>query len=246
MAGGRGPGIPAMTAAQAVASRVGAPLGHDYAVISLSDRLKPWDVVAARLTAAAAADLVLAIYNPASRTRTWQVGAPRDLLLAPRPRYAGRRRPGCRRSAGVGGGGAPSPTWTRPTSTCAVCSSSARRRRNGTAAGCSPRADIPAQRRPPAGAGRPNVNSMSTEEREPAHCWCSGDPVVRRLRLGQQLGEGAPVERPRIDGPSSVIYQPCKVPESRGSVRSARPAHSAAMPMRRRSFRHNRSPKPSS
>jgi precorrin-2 C20-methyltransferase/precorrin-3B C17-methyltransferase len=73
--------IPAMTAAQAVASRVGAPLGHDYAVISLSDRLKPWDVIAARLTAAAAADLVLAIYNPASKTRTWQVGAMRDLLL---------------------------------------------------------------------------------------------------------------------------------------------------------------------
>ncbi len=73
--------IPAMTAAQAVASRVGAPLGHDYAVISLSDRLKPWDVIAARLTAAAAADLVLAIYNPASATRTWQVGAMRELLL---------------------------------------------------------------------------------------------------------------------------------------------------------------------
>lgn len=73
--------VPAMTAAQAVASRVGAPLGHDYAVISLSDRLKPWDVIAARLTAAAAADLVLAIYNPASKSRTWQVGAMRDLLL---------------------------------------------------------------------------------------------------------------------------------------------------------------------
>lgn len=73
--------IPAMTAAQAVASRAGAPLGHDYAVISLSDRLKPWDVIANRLTAAATADLVLAIYNPASKTRTWQVGAMRDLLL---------------------------------------------------------------------------------------------------------------------------------------------------------------------
>jgi precorrin-2 C20-methyltransferase/precorrin-3B C17-methyltransferase len=73
--------IPAMTAAQAVASRVGAPLGHDYAVISLSDRLKPWDVIAERLTAAARADLVLAIYNPASKSRTWQVGAMRDLLL---------------------------------------------------------------------------------------------------------------------------------------------------------------------
>ncbi len=73
--------IPAMTAAQAVASRVGAPLGHDYAVISLSDRLKPWSVIAARLSAAAAADLVLAIYNPASKSRTWQVAAMRDLLL---------------------------------------------------------------------------------------------------------------------------------------------------------------------
>jgi precorrin-2 C20-methyltransferase / precorrin-3B C17-methyltransferase len=73
--------VPAMTAAQAVASRVGAPLGHDYAVISLSDRLKPWRVIAERLAAAAAADLVLAIYNPASKTRTWQVGAMRELLL---------------------------------------------------------------------------------------------------------------------------------------------------------------------
>lgn len=73
--------VPAMTAAQAVASRVGAPLGHDYAVISLSDRLKPWSVIAERLSAAAAADMVLAIYNPASKSRTWQVGAMRDLLL---------------------------------------------------------------------------------------------------------------------------------------------------------------------
>jgi precorrin-2 C20-methyltransferase/precorrin-3B C17-methyltransferase len=73
--------IPAMTAAQAVASRVGAPLGHDYAVLSLSDRLKPWEIIAARLSAAAAADLVLAIYNPASKSRTWQVAAMRDLLL---------------------------------------------------------------------------------------------------------------------------------------------------------------------
>ncbi|MCV7344008.1 precorrin-2 C(20)-methyltransferase [Mycolicibacterium rhodesiae] len=73
--------IPAMTAAQAVASRVGAPLGHDYAVISLSDRLKPWDVIVDRLSAAAKADLVLAIYNPASKSRTWQVAAMRDLLL---------------------------------------------------------------------------------------------------------------------------------------------------------------------
>jgi precorrin-2 C20-methyltransferase/precorrin-3B C17-methyltransferase len=73
--------LPGMTAAQAVASRVGAPLGHDYCVLSLSDRLKPWEVIAARLTAAAAADLAIAIYNPASKSRTWQVAATRDLLL---------------------------------------------------------------------------------------------------------------------------------------------------------------------
>ena len=73
--------IPGMTAAQAVASRVGAPLGHDYAVLSLSDRLKPWEVISERLSAAAASDLVLAIYNPASKSRTWQVQAMRDLLL---------------------------------------------------------------------------------------------------------------------------------------------------------------------
>ncbi|WP_435832432.1 precorrin-3B C(17)-methyltransferase [Nonomuraea rubra] len=73
--------VPGLTAAQAVASRVGAPLGHDYCVVSLSDLLKPWEVVAGRLTAAARADLVLAIYNPASRSRTWQLSAARDLLL---------------------------------------------------------------------------------------------------------------------------------------------------------------------
>jgi precorrin-2 C20-methyltransferase/precorrin-3B C17-methyltransferase len=73
--------LPGLTAAHAVASRVGAPLGHDYCVLSLSDRLKPWEVIAARLSAAAAADLVIAIYNPASRARTWQVSAARDLLL---------------------------------------------------------------------------------------------------------------------------------------------------------------------
>lgn len=73
--------VPAMTAAQAVASRVGAPLGHDYAVISLSDRLKPWEIIARRLSAAAGADMVLAVYNPASKSRTWQVAAMRDLLL---------------------------------------------------------------------------------------------------------------------------------------------------------------------
>jgi precorrin-2 C20-methyltransferase / precorrin-3B C17-methyltransferase len=73
--------LPGVTAAQAVASRAGAPLGHDYCVLSLSDRLKPWAVIADRVDKAAAADLVLALYNPASRTRTWQVEAVRDLVL---------------------------------------------------------------------------------------------------------------------------------------------------------------------
>ncbi|MFD4571589.1 precorrin-2 C(20)-methyltransferase [Streptomyces sp. NPDC058417] len=73
--------LPGVTAANAAAARAGAPLGHDYATVSLSDRLKPWDVIAERLRAAAAADLVLALYNPGSRSRTWQVGAARDLLL---------------------------------------------------------------------------------------------------------------------------------------------------------------------
>jgi precorrin-2 C20-methyltransferase / precorrin-3B C17-methyltransferase len=73
--------LPGVTAAQAVAARAGAPLGHDYCVISLSDRLKPWAVIADRVAKAAAADLVLAFYNPASRQRTWQLAAVRDLLL---------------------------------------------------------------------------------------------------------------------------------------------------------------------
>ncbi|MFC8718166.1 precorrin-2 C(20)-methyltransferase [Kitasatospora sp. NPDC057198] len=73
--------LPGMTAAHAAASRAGAPLGHDYAVISLSDRLKPWAAIARRLRAAAEADLVLALYNPGSKSRTTQVGSARDLLL---------------------------------------------------------------------------------------------------------------------------------------------------------------------
>jgi precorrin-2 C20-methyltransferase/precorrin-3B C17-methyltransferase len=73
--------VPGLTAAQAVASRVGAPLGHDFCVVSLSDRLKPWEVIAGRLTAAAGADLVIAIYNPASRSRIAQLVEARRLLL---------------------------------------------------------------------------------------------------------------------------------------------------------------------
>ncbi|MFD7614610.1 precorrin-2 C(20)-methyltransferase [Streptomyces sp. NPDC059828] len=73
--------LPGVTAANAAAARAGAPLGHDYATISLSDRLKPWEVIAERLRAAAGADLVLALYNPGSRSRTWQVAKARELLL---------------------------------------------------------------------------------------------------------------------------------------------------------------------
>jgi precorrin-2 C20-methyltransferase/precorrin-3B C17-methyltransferase len=73
--------LPGLTAAQAVASRVGAPLGHDFAVISLSDVLKPWDVVLDRLRHAAAADLVIALYNPRSTARPHQLAEAREALL---------------------------------------------------------------------------------------------------------------------------------------------------------------------
>jgi precorrin-2 C20-methyltransferase/precorrin-3B C17-methyltransferase len=65
--------VPGLSAMQAAAARVGAPLGHDFAVISLSDIRKPWPIVERRLRAAAAADLALALYNPASRTRRDQL-----------------------------------------------------------------------------------------------------------------------------------------------------------------------------
>jgi precorrin-2 C20-methyltransferase/precorrin-3B C17-methyltransferase len=76
--------VPGITAAQAVASLAGAPLGHDYVMLSLSDRLKPWDVIARRLEAAAAGDFAIAIYNPASQSRRQQLADARDLLLAHR------------------------------------------------------------------------------------------------------------------------------------------------------------------
>jgi precorrin-2 C20-methyltransferase/precorrin-3B C17-methyltransferase len=73
--------VPGLTAAQAVASRVGAPLGHDFCVLSLSDVLKPWDVVLDRLRHAAAADLVIALYNPRSKHRPHQLGEAQKVLL---------------------------------------------------------------------------------------------------------------------------------------------------------------------
>lgn len=73
--------VPGLSAMQAAAARVGAPLGHDFAVVSLSDQLKPWDAIERRLDAAGAADLALALYNPASRTRRGQLARAREVLL---------------------------------------------------------------------------------------------------------------------------------------------------------------------
>jgi precorrin-2 C20-methyltransferase/precorrin-3B C17-methyltransferase len=72
--------VPGLSAMQAAAARVGAPLGHDFAVVSLSDILKPWPAIERRLEAAGAGDLVLALYNPASRTRRGQLVRALDLL----------------------------------------------------------------------------------------------------------------------------------------------------------------------
>ncbi len=65
--------IPGVTAALAAAARAGAPLGHDWCCLSLSDNLKPWSVVERRLVAALEADFVLALYNPVSRRRPTQL-----------------------------------------------------------------------------------------------------------------------------------------------------------------------------
>jgi precorrin-3B C17-methyltransferase len=66
--------VPGITAMLAVAARIGAPLGHDFCALSLSDNLKPWDLVERRLDAAASAGFVIALYNPISRARPWQFG----------------------------------------------------------------------------------------------------------------------------------------------------------------------------
>jgi cobalt-precorrin 5A hydrolase/precorrin-3B C17-methyltransferase len=73
--------IPGVTAALAAAARLGAPLGHDHAVISLSDLLTPWNAIEERVRAAAQADLVVAIYNPRSQARQWQFDAAMSILL---------------------------------------------------------------------------------------------------------------------------------------------------------------------
>jgi len=86
--------LPGVSAVQAVAARAGAPIAGDFAVLSLSDRLKPWPVIERRLRAIAEADLVLAVYNPASRSRRDQLVEAQKLLLeilpADRPVVVGR------------------------------------------------------------------------------------------------------------------------------------------------------------
>ena len=86
--------VPGITAMLAVAARVGAPLGHDFCAISLSDNLKPWELIERRLAAAAGAGFVIALYNPISRARPWQLGKAFELLrqhlAAPTPVILGR------------------------------------------------------------------------------------------------------------------------------------------------------------
>ncbi len=73
--------VPGISAVQAAAARLGAPLMHDFAVVSLSDLLTPWQTIRRRLEAAAAADFVVALYNPRSKGRTTQLGQAREILL---------------------------------------------------------------------------------------------------------------------------------------------------------------------
>lgn len=72
--------LPGVSASLATAAQAGAPLGHDFCVISLSDNLKPWDVIEQRLDLASQADLALAFYNPISRSRPWQLGRALEIV----------------------------------------------------------------------------------------------------------------------------------------------------------------------
>ncbi len=76
--------VPGIAALNACASRLGAPLMHDFAAISLSDLLTPWEVIEKRLIAASAADFVMVIYNPKSKKRTAQIIKAREILLSHR------------------------------------------------------------------------------------------------------------------------------------------------------------------
>ncbi|MFP3566795.1 precorrin-3B C(17)-methyltransferase [Paraburkholderia sp. SIMBA_030] len=72
--------VPGVSAALATAAQAGAPLGHDFCMLSLSDNLKPWTIIEKRLRHAAEADLVMAFYNPVSRARPWQLDKALDIV----------------------------------------------------------------------------------------------------------------------------------------------------------------------
>ena len=72
--------LPGVSAAMATAAQAGAPLGHDFCMLSLSDNLKPWSIIEQRLRHAAQADLVMAFYNPISRARPWQLDKALDIV----------------------------------------------------------------------------------------------------------------------------------------------------------------------
>ncbi|CAI8919075.1 cobalt-precorrin 5A hydrolase / precorrin-3B C17-methyltransferase [Pseudomonas donghuensis] len=72
--------LPGVSASLATAAQAGAPLGHDFCVLSLSDNLKPWSIIEKRLDLACQADLALAFYNPISRSRPWQLGRALEIV----------------------------------------------------------------------------------------------------------------------------------------------------------------------
>ncbi len=78
-------GLPGVSAMQTAAARIGAPLGHDFCAISLSDLLTPWEAIEQRLRSAAVGDFVIAFYNPVSQRRRTQLAAAKDILLQHRP-----------------------------------------------------------------------------------------------------------------------------------------------------------------
>ena len=131
--------VPGVTAMLAVAARVGAPLGHDFCAISLSDNLKPWDLIERRLVAAAGAGFVIALYNPISKARPWQLGRAFDM---PARRSCRQRR---RSSSAAPPAGRTSASrccrWPRPMPrrpTWRPASSSARRKRGSSSARAKP------------------------------------------------------------------------------------------------------------
>jgi cobalt-precorrin 5A hydrolase / precorrin-3B C17-methyltransferase len=75
---------PGVSAFQAAASRIGAPMGHDFCTISLSDLLTPWDDIEGKIKAAGDGDFIVAFYNPVSKRRQWQLPKARDILLESR------------------------------------------------------------------------------------------------------------------------------------------------------------------